>query len=31
MSLTDAEVQQRDVALPKGWTRTKFGEIYELV
>lgn len=31
MSLTVAEVQQRDLGLPGGWTRTKFGEIYELV
>ena len=31
MSLTVTEVQQRDLGLPRGWTRTKFGEIYELV
>ena len=31
MSLTVAEVQQRDLGLPRGWTRTKFGEIHELV
>lgn len=31
MNLAVAEAQQRDVGLPKGWARTKFGEIYELV
>ena len=24
------EAQQRDLGLPAGWARTKFGEIYEL-
>lgn len=31
MNLAVAEAQQRDVGLPKGWARTKLGEIYELV